>query len=108
MLTDLQHQVRSIVAGLPEGAAVALAGRAEARDYIDFRALAERFTLTELCDLATAKDAGFTPSLLAEALNYIDERDRDTFDLDDEAHKELVAFAKTTARQLKRPEHGRG
>ena len=87
---------------------LALTGRAEPRDYIDFQALAQRFTLAELCNLAAAKDAGFTPSLLADALDYIDERDRDTFNLDDEAHRELVAFAKTAARRLQLPERGRG
>ena len=46
-------------------------------------------------------DGGFTPSLLAEALDFIDERDRDTFDLDDDAYEELVAFAKSTARDSK-------
>ena len=86
---------------------LALAGRAEARDYIDFRALAQRFSLTELCDLAVSKDGGFTPSLLADALDYIDERDRDTFDLDDAAYDDLVAFAKSTARELQAPERFR-
>ena len=56
----------------------------------------------------SAKDAGFTPSLLAHALDYIDERDRDTFDLDDKAHSELVAFAKAAAHQLQVPERDRG
>ena len=78
----------------------ALFSRAEARDYIDFQALAQRFSLAELCDLAASKDGGFTPSLLAEALDFINERDRDTFDLDDAAYEELVAFAKSTAREL--------
>ncbi len=86
---------------------LALAGRAEARDYIDFRALAQRFSLTELCDLAVSKDGGFTASLLADALDYIDERDRDTFDLDDAAYDDLVAFAKSTARELQAPERFR-
>ena len=81
--------------------------RAEARDYIDFQALAQRFSLAELCDLAVSKDGGFTPSLLAEALDFIDERDRDTFDLDDDAYEELVAFAKSTARELQELERVR-
>ena len=84
-----------------------LFSRAEARDYIDFQALAQRFSLAELCDLAASKDGGFTPSLLAEALDFIDERDRDTFDLDDAAYEELVAFAKSTARELQELERER-
>ena len=79
---------------------LALFSRAEARDYIDFQALARRFSLAELCDLAASKDGGFTPALLAEALDYVDERDRDTFDLDDDTYEDLVAFAKSTAREL--------
>ena len=85
---------------------LALFGRAVVRDYIDFRALARRFSLSELCELAASKDGGFTPSLLADALDYIEERDRDTFNLDDETYDELVAFAKSTAAQLREFERG--
>ena len=62
--------------------------------------MAQRFSPTELCDLAAAKDGGFTPSLLAEALDYIDERDRDTCHLDDDTYENLVTFVKSTAREL--------
>ena len=85
---------------------LALFGRAVARDYIDFRALARRFSLSELCELAASKDGGFTPSLLADALDYIEERDRDTFNLDHETYDELVAFAKSTAAQIREFERG--
>ena len=44
---------------------LALEARAEARDFIDFAALAERFTLAELCALAAEKDGGFHGSRLA-------------------------------------------
>jgi hypothetical protein len=84
---------------------LALFSRAEARDYVDFQALAQRFTLTELCDLASSKDGGFTPSLLAEALDYIDERDRDTFDLDDDTYDDLVTFSKSAASELQQLTH---
>lgn len=80
---------------------LALAGRAEPRDYIDFRALAQRFSLNELCELAAAKDDGFTPALLGDALAYIDEYNRHVFDLDDDAYHELVEFAKSAARHLR-------
>ena len=85
---------------------LALFGRALARDYIDFQALARRFSLSELCELAAAKDGGFTPSLLADALDFIDERDRVTFGIDDQAYAELVAFAKSAAAQLRELELG--
>lgn len=80
---------------------LALFGRALARDYIDIQALARRFSLSELCELASAKDGGFTPSLLADALDFINERDRVTFNIDDQAYAELVAFAKSAATQLR-------
>ena len=79
---------------------LALFSRAEPRDYIDFRALAQRFSLAELCDLAASKDGGFTPSLLADALDYIVELRRHTFDLDDASYEELIAFAESTAQEL--------
>ena len=47
---------------------LALEARAEARDFIDFAALAERFTLAELCALAAEKDGGFHGSRLATRL----------------------------------------
>lgn len=80
---------------------LALFGRAEPRDYIDFQALAQRFSLTELCDLAAEKDGGFNPLRLADALDYIDERSREDFDLNDTAYRDLTAFSKTAAAQLR-------
>lgn len=86
---------------------LALTGRAEPRDYIDFQALTQRLSLQELCELAGAKDGGFTPTLLADALDYIDLHSRDLFDLDDAAYQQLVTFAKSTARQLHDPDQNR-
>ena len=79
---------------------LALFGRAEPRDYIDFQALTQRFSLTELCDLAASKDGGFTPARLADALAYIEQQPREDFDLDDAAYRDLVTFSKTTATRL--------
>lgn len=53
------------------------------------------------------QDVGFTPSLLADALDYIDALRRHTFDPDDAAYDELVAFAKSTARELQELERER-
>jgi hypothetical protein len=38
---------------------LALFGRAAARDLVDMAALSGRYTLEQLCELATEKDAGF-------------------------------------------------
>ena len=115
---DLATDYRLLPAqGTPEGVilserdlaadkTLALFGRAVARDYIDFQALAQRYSLTELCDLAASKDGGFTPSRLADALDYIDERRREDFDLDDDAYRDLVTFSNTTATRLRDLERG--
>lgn len=56
------------LADLAADKVLALEARAEPRDFIDFAALAERFTLAELCDLAAEKDGGFHGSRLAARL----------------------------------------
>lgn len=83
---------------------LALFGRAEPRDYLDFQSLAARFSLNELCDLAASKDGGFHRRYLAEALDLIDKKDRSEFDIDDDAYRDLCDFAHTAAREL--IEHG--
>lgn len=85
---------------------LALFGRAEPRDYIDFQALAQRFSLTELCDLAASKDGGFAPSRLADALDYIEQQPREDFDLDGAAYRDLVAFSRATATRLRELKRG--
>lgn len=109
-LMPAQHSDEGAILAERELAAdktLALTGRAEPRDYIDFRALAQRFSLNEICELAGAKDAGFTPTLLAEALDYIEEHPRALLDLDDDTYQQLVAFAKSTARELHGPDQNR-
>lgn len=109
-LMPAQHSDEGAILAESELAAdktLALTGRAEPRDYIDFWALAQRFSLNEICELAGAKDAGFTPTLLAEALDYIEEHPRALFDLDDDTYQQLVAFAKSTARELHGPDKNR-
>ena len=79
---------------------LALFGRAEPRDFLDFQSLAARFSLDELCDLAASKDAGFHRKHLAEVLEFIDRRDREVFDIDDDAYRDLCDFAHAAAREL--------
>ena len=52
---------------------LALAGRAEVRDFVDFEGLTARFDLHELCELAASKDLGFRRQHLLAALEYFDE-----------------------------------
>jgi hypothetical protein len=47
---------------------LALFGRAAARDLVDVAALLGRYTLEQLCELATEKDAGFDRRVFADAL----------------------------------------
>ena len=79
---------------------LALFGRAEPRDYLDFQSLAARFSLDELCDLAASKDAGFNRKYLAEALESIGKYNRGVFDIDDDAYRDLCDFAHIAAREL--------
>lgn len=51
---------------------LALSGRGESRDFIDFRGLLTRFDIDQLCQLAGEKDPGFAPVQLVAALEYFD------------------------------------
>lgn len=51
---------------------LALSGRGESRDFIDFRGLLTRFDIGQLCQLAGEKDPGFAPEQLVAALEYFD------------------------------------
>lgn len=51
---------------------LALSGRGESRDFIDFRGLLTRFDIDQLCQLAGEKDPGFAPEQLVAALEYFD------------------------------------
>ena len=82
---------------------LALFGRAEPRDFLDFQSLAARFSLDELCDLATSKDAGFDRKYLAEALGSIGRYKRSVFDIDDDDYRDLCDFAHAAARELIEP-----
>ena len=53
--------------------------RAEARDFVDFAALTERFTVAELCELAASKDGGFQGHMLADRLAAFEQIDVEEF-----------------------------
>ena len=68
---------------------LALFGRAEPRDYIDAYALAMRFELSELYQLAADKDPGFSLEHLRDALGVFDHHPRQAFPLTDEDYERL-------------------
>ena len=78
---------------------LALAGRVEARDYVDVAHLVERLGLDEVCRLAQQKDPGFRRWALADMLGHFDRIARQDFDLDDDEYEALrraVATWRTT------------
>ncbi|MCZ7590046.1 MAG: nucleotidyl transferase AbiEii/AbiGii toxin family protein [Gaiella sp.] len=68
---------------------LALFGRAEARDFVDLRAVEPRYGLDRLCQLAYEKDHGFDPSVLAEMLSRFNRLRREEFELADAQYEQL-------------------
>lgn len=85
-----------------------LFGRAEARDFIDVFHLAQRFGFDKLCELALAKDAGFSRPRLAEALGRFEHLDREHYDIDDDTFRALSTWVASLRLELgsapRRPE----
>ncbi len=79
---------------------LALAGRAAARDYLDFQALAARYSIDELCELAVSKDPGFTPEHLAGALDSFDRIEPSDFNISTDAYQALLASIVSASRHL--------
>lgn len=68
---------------------LALFGRAEARDFADLFAVADRYGIDRLLDLASEKDRGFDAAVFAEMLTRIDRLPRIAFPLDDAQYDKL-------------------
>ncbi len=68
---------------------LALFARAEARDFVDVRALAGRFGWDRLLALAAEKDAGFDLSYFVDALRAFDRLPPAEFPLDGDEYGEL-------------------
>lgn len=79
---------------------LALFGRAAARDFVDVAALASRYGLERLCDLAAEKDPGFERSVLADMLGTFDRLPRADFDVDDDGFARLRDLVQRWRRQL--------
>ena len=70
---------------------LALFGRAEARDFVDLWAVADRYGLDRLLSLAAEKDRGFDAKMFAQMLTRIDRLPRVAFPLDDSQDDKLRA-----------------
>jgi hypothetical protein len=70
---------------------LAVFGRAEARDFVDLSAVADRYGLAYLCQRALDKDRGFDPQVFGEMLDRFDRLPRDEFELPDQAYERLVS-----------------
>lgn len=68
---------------------LAVFGRAEARDFVDLAAVAARYGLDRLFELAAEKDHGFTPELFAEMAGRFSRLRPDEFGLDPQQHEQL-------------------
>lgn len=79
---------------------LALAARAEARDYIDLQALAARFGVDELCELAVGKDPGFRIEHLCAALAYFNGIKPAAFGLGSADYVHLRVFVQKTRQRL--------
>ena len=69
---------------------LALFDRAQARDFVDVAALAQRFSLGRLCDLASEKDSGFSRTVLVEMLGSFHRFAPGDFDLPADAYARLA------------------
>lgn len=70
---------------------LALFSRAQARDFVDVAALTGRVGgLERICELAAAKDAGFSRTVLAEMLGAFTRLPQQEFGLDEAAYLDLA------------------
>ena len=68
---------------------LALFGRAEPRDFVDIRALAARFDVSDLYQFASDKDPGFNLEHRRDALGVFDRLPRQAFPLADREYEQL-------------------
>jgi hypothetical protein len=80
--------------------ALALFGRAEARDFIDFRRLADVFGVDEVLRWAQEKDAGFDRYVFAEMLGRFSQRRRVDFPIGDVEYSTLAEWYGALAASL--------
>ena len=83
---------------------LALWSRSAPRDFIDVHALAQRFSLQEMCRLAAEKDLGFRPELLVLGLEPFGRLPRSRFDLDDAHFADLATWVGDTVETIAPPQ----
>lgn len=76
---------------------LAIFGRAEARDFVDFAAVVDRYGLADLFRLAAEKDPGFSIEVFAEMLGRFGRLREDEFGIESSTY-ELLAERVTTLR----------
>lgn len=85
---------------------LALFSRAEERDFIDVFHLARRLGLDRLCELASAKDPGFSRPRLAEAVGRFDRFERDGFEISGGAFAAVSQWVRELRVELEPPTPG--
>ena len=86
---------------------LALAGRAEARDFIDFEGLVRRFDIDELANSQPARTLGFRREHLVSALEYFDEINPEAFSAYTDDYDRLRDCIEASRRYLDTPQRGR-
>jgi hypothetical protein len=69
---------------------LAVFGRAEARDFVDLSAVADRYGLEYLCGRALDKDRDFDPQVFRKMLDRFERLPRDEFDVPDRGYVRLL------------------
>jgi Nucleotidyl transferase AbiEii toxin, Type IV TA system len=88
--TEAAHDIRTLSSvELAVDKLLAIFSRAEARDFVDFNALVERFGLEQLAKLASQKDRGFSLEVFAQMLSRFDRLKEVEFGVDPDAYRNL-------------------
>jgi hypothetical protein len=79
---------------------LALFGRAEARDFVDFYFLAKRHGIDKMLALAKEKDPGFDMYVFATMLGTFERHPRAEFEIEDAQHLEMTRYVHELRGQL--------
>lgn len=106
-----QNRGRTVRRSRWRSSLLALFDRAQARDFIDAEALANRFGLERLCELAAEKDHGFSRDALSEALGTFRRFSAHDLGIDKQGRERLAAAVEEWQQSLldrRRPRRTRG
>jgi hypothetical protein len=82
---------------------LAVFGRAEARDFLDLMNLESSFDMTQLFELASEKDRGFSPAVFAEMTERFERLGRNEFATNEEGYRQITVAVvrwRTLAKRL--------